>query len=461
MNPTRAHLPLLLLTVGCGAGLEPQLETNPICDISAVMSWTTRKPASSWVEVSQGGEALFRVGSDALSEEHEVIVVGMHAEGDYQLEAVSITEGGDELRSGPWDFTTGSLPEAFLQGELTAIEPALVQPGWVLTNVMTASYGPVILELLDEQGRVVWYYEHDGEDGGADIQPSWFPETGELLVGPHMAGGESPYIMDLKGEVSWTGPVQPGDPDALNIQHGQLHHAMFRLDDGDFVAVRSHSQQVDGDAVQGDKVVRFAPDGSERWSWNAFDHVAYDPDDRYLGLWWTHLNAVHWDEAAGVAYINSWVLGRVWKVDLASGEILWTLGEGGDFSAPDHDEPWFELAHAVELLDNGNLMLHDNGSSERGWSRVVEYALDESNMSAEIVWEYPGELADDPWHVISCGDVDQLDNGNRLVVGFKRIMELTMQGEKVWEYTWDHVPDEAPDLRSYQVEKIEALVEPL
>jgi hypothetical protein len=460
LTPSRAPL-LLLLAAGCSAGLEPRLEPNPVCDISAVMRWSTRKPASSWVEVSQGGEPLFRVGSDALVEEHEVIVVGMHAEGDYQLEAVSVTEGGDALRSGPWDFTTGSLPYEFLQGELTAHQPDLVEPGWVLTNVMTASYGPVILELLDEQGQVVWYYVHEGEDGGADIQPSWYPELGQVLVGPHLAGGESPYLMDLKGEVSWTGPEQPGDPDALNIQDGQLHHAMFRLDDGDFVAVRSRYQPVDGEPIQGDEVIRLDPAGEVVWSWNAFDHIAFDPDDLYLGLWWTHLNAVHWDEEAGVAYINSWVLGSTWKVDLASGEILWTLGEGGDFSAPDNPEPWFAYAHAVELLDNGNLLLHDNGSMERGWSRVVEYALDESTMSARIVWEYTGELAEDAWFVPSCGDVDQLPGGNRLVVAHKRILELTPQGEKAWEYTWDHVPDEAPDLRSYQAEKIEALVEAL
>jgi len=452
---------LALLATGCGPKLDASFDANPICGLSTVVTWSTDEPTSSWVEVSQGDEPLFRVGDDVPVMEHEVIVVGMTEQQDYQIEAVSVTDGGRELRSETQDFTTDALPHPWLQGHVSILDPDAVQPGWTATNVMTASIGPVIAELLNEAGQVVWYYIHDGDDGGADIQVSWFADTREMLIGPHVAGGEHAVRIDLKGVVSWEGPEQPGDPDAINIQDGQLHHVLWETDDGGHVAVQCHYEQVGDEDVQGDRVVWLDADNDEQWSWSAFDHLEYDPDDVFMGLWWTHLNSVAFDEEQDVAYINSWVQSKVWKVDRATGEILWTLGEGGDFAAdPDHETPWFEMAHSVDPIGDNHFIMHDNGSNDRHWSRVVEYALDETTMQAEIVWEYPGDLVDDQWYVVSCGDVDLLDNDNRLVVANTRIMEITPGGERVFEYNWIPV-DETPDLRSYQAERIEALVETL
>jgi hypothetical protein len=461
--PPRSTLATLLSlgALACGPALEASVKTNPICDISAVVSWSTDDPASAWVEVSAEGVEPFRVGSDELGTEHEVVVVGMEAGGSYSLEAVSTTEQGRELRSAAAPFDTPALPETFLQGELTEHDPALVAPGWILANVMTGSYGPVIAVMLNERGRVVWYYIHDGDDGGADIQLSWFPQRGSLLVGPHMAGGDRSFEMDLQGQIVWEGPTQPGEPGLFNIQDGQWHHVLFEADDGDIVTVESQYEEVDGEMVQGDRVVQLDRSSGETWSWSTFDHIPYDPGDIYLGLWWTHVNSVTMDLDEDVAYINSWVLGKTWKVDRASGEIIWTLGKGGDFLPPqDHETPWYAFAHSFDPIGDDHFLIYDNGSMERGWSRVVEYALDESTMEAEIVWEYPGDFTHDHWYVTSCGDVDQLDNGNRLVVAHRRIMELTMDGEMAWEYNW--IPtDDTDDLRSYQAERIDALALPI
>lgn len=458
---THTHLALTLLAAGCGPGLDASFEPNPICDLSSVVTWTTDEPSSSWVEVSQDHQTLFRVGADRPVTEHEVIVVGMTELQDYQLQAVSLTQEGRELRSATEDLTTGGLPHAWLQGHVSGLDASKTQPGWIAANVMTASIGPVIAVLLNEAGEVVWYYIHDGDDGGADIQVSWLAEQGELLIGPHMAGGDRAIKIDLKGVVSWEGPEQPGDPDSINIQDGQLHHVLWETDDGGHVSVESTYQMVGDEEIQGDRVVWLDPDNLEQWSWNAFDWVDYDPDDVFMGLWWTHLNSVAFDDDQGVAYINSWAQSKTWKVDRATGEVLWTLGEGGDFAPdPDSEYPWFEMSHSVDPLGDNHFHFYDNGSNDRHFSRVIELALDEATMQAEIVWEYPGTLAEDHWYVVSCGDVDLLDNGNRLVVANTRIMEITPPGEIVFEYNWIPV-DETPDLRSYQAEKIDALVDSL
>ncbi|MFH1469917.1 MAG: aryl-sulfate sulfotransferase [Pseudomonadota bacterium] len=450
-----------LLLAACGPALEPEVSVNPVCSLSAVVTWTTSDPASSWVEVGQEGEAAFRVGDYTAVTEHRVIVVGMHAEEGYQLEALSVTEGGRELRAEAYDFATGAIDPAYLQPAIHIPDPAAMQPGWTIANASTGSYTPITPVIFDEGGRLVWYYVHDGDDGGADMVISWLPESREVLVGPHVAAGDRPFQMDLAGEVSWLGPEQPGEPDLLNIQDGQLHHVWTRLENGDTVTVIADQRELDGDQVQGDRVVELTPEGEEAWSWSAFDHLVYDPDDVFMGIWWTHLNSVNLDEAEGLAYVNSWVQAKAWKIDRASGEILWTLGEGGDFAPdPDADEPWFANAHSFDPIGDGHYLFYDNGDSERHWSRVVEYALDEGTLQAELVWQYPEEPDDDRWYVMSGGDVDLLGNDNLLVVANERIIEVTREREIVWQLTWQPTAQLA-ELRSYQASRIPSLVEPI
>ena len=71
------------------------------------------------------------------------------------------------------------------------------------------------------------------------------------------------------------------------------------------------------------------------------------------------------------------------------------------------------MPHGMEH-DGDRWLFYDNRSDLTG-SRVVEYQVDEQNMEANIVWEYPGDYADDPWYADVWGDADWLSNGNVLV----------------------------------------------
>ncbi len=439
----------------CRPDIEAQLTANPICEISCLLSWSTDEPASSWVEFGANGALEARIGDDELVTDHEVVVVGLHAETDYLLQAVSQDAEGRELRSEQLEFAAGSLPEDYLVGEVDILDESAMEPGWTLANIMVGSLSPVKVVMLDSEGQPVWYYLHDGGDGRADIVASWLGD-GRVLVGPDFAPGERSLEIDLAGGVHWQGPEQPGDPDNnYNVFQGQLHHVLQRLDDGTHLSVRS---EIQGD-VHGDVVVQFDENEETTWSWSAFDHVEYDPKDVFMGVWWTHINSVNVDLERDLAWINSWVLDRAWQVDRGDGSILWTLGEEGDFAAdPAAEHPWFELAHSFDPIGDEHYLLYDNGSTTRGFSRVLEYALDLDAMRAEIVWEYPGEL-DDDWYNLSAGDVDLLPNGNRLVVAGTRLLELTEDRELVWQFQWSE--EEEHEVRSYQAERMPALTEAL
>ena len=66
-------------------------------------------------------------------------------------------------------------------------------------------------------------------------------------------------------------------------------------------------------------------------------------------------------------------------VEWASNRLLWSWGQG-ELLGP----------HEGRVLSNGNVLIFDNGSKERG-SRVIEV----DPLTDDVVWEYKGESPED------------------------------------------------------------------
>jgi hypothetical protein len=100
-------------------------------------------------------------------------------------------------------------------------------------------------------------------------------------------------------------------------------------------------------------------------------------------------------------------------------EVLWVWGEGE-----------LEWPHHPTMLDNGNILIFDNGVF-RKYSRVIE--LDPTTKT--IVWEY---VADPPesFYTAGKGSSQRLPNGNTLICEGDRgrVFEVTQNGEIVWEW---------------------------
>ncbi len=465
-----AILPALLAIyfLGCpSSGIDDlTLDENPGCAISCVVRWSTSTPSTSSVEFGEAGQLTHRIGRDELVTEHEVVVVGMHPEREYRLQAVSVSERGDEWRSGDLTFRAGDLPYSWMTGEVDIDVPGLREPGWTLANVCTGVFCPTVVVMLDETGQPVWYHVDADESGRADIEATWMAGD-RVLVGPGVASGRPVVQLDLQGQVVWEGPAQPdlGEDDFLDlIADGLMHHTMHPTADGNIITVLFELQ---GDAL-GDVIWEFDEDLQTTWRWNAFDHLQLDPDDLGLLGEWTHFNSVVVDPDEDVVYVNSWNLDHVYKIARADGAVLWTLGEGGDFTPdPTAEYPWFDGAHSVEFLGNDRFLLYDNGGGNRPFSRLVEYQLDPVAMSATLAWEYPGPGGGDEWYNYSWGEVDPLPNGNRLMSagngsqGYDqtRIQEVTPDGEIAWRMWW--TLDEEVAAGSFQVQRIPALAKRL
>ncbi len=407
----------------------PEVVEHPHNVLSCTVRWTTTAPATSRVEFGEGAELRYFVEDAELVEEHEVLVIGMRALRSHLLVAVSVTEDGTELRSDPIVFRTQPLPFVAAMTDVTVHDPARVQPGWTALNMHVGSvFAPSIAVFVDMDGEVVWYHQACADVGFGDIEVTLVEGPG-VLVGGSLAPGCAPVELDLAGEPLWSGPPQP---EAM-LATDSIHHTLQKLPNGHYLTMRYAFE----DSLLRDLIVELDEAGDVAWSWRADEHIPEALEEHIHG------NMAQLDLDAEAAYFASHQLHTLYKIDRPSGEILWELGEDGDFEVVGgHPDPWFKFAHAPEILPDGHLLVYDNGGgNKRTYTRVMEYAIDESEMTVEPVWEYPGELVEDDWYTVAWGDADRLDNGNTLINAGSlvnwdsdsRIFEVTPDGDKVWE----------------------------
>ena len=121
----------------------------------------------------------------------------------------------------------------------------------------------------------------------------------------------------------------------------------------------------------------------------------------------------------GHILLCSYMLDLVWVIDLENERILWGWGQG-----------YLESPHHPALLENGNILVFDNGNRRR-YSRVVEF----NPASREVVWNFTAEPPSsffDFWG----GANQRLPNGNTLITDSVkgRVFELTKDFQIAWEF---------------------------
>jgi len=87
------------------------------------------------------------------------------------------------------------------------------------------------------------------------------------------------------------------------------------------------------------------------------------------------------------------------------------------------------------MLDNGNILLFDNGAHREGFAPNYSRAVEVNPSTNKIVWEYKSDPPSDFYSAIM-GGCQRLPNGNTLICEalMGRVFEVTYEGEMVWEY---------------------------
>jgi hypothetical protein len=433
-----------------GSGMETMLSIsnlaiapNPNMTISCFVSWTTEEPASSEVDFGAGTYA-FRIRDAALVTDHRVLVIGMHAESDYKIKAVSST--GTKSGEAEGTFTTGALPGNLPTPTLTTKNAVTMQPGWTLMNTSGAQAASV-MAMYDEDGLPVWYFV----DGPGNTQGAIDVEFLGSSVLMSAGSGEPAREVDFSGTILWGGPANP-----VTTYPQTQTHTISKTSTGNYLLNIDYWIKTP-DATWIDALVQeIKPDSTQVWSWHLFDH---QPAAGTRGDV-CHGNAMTLDEVNNVLYYNCRFLGLL-KVDRITGNILWRIGGGydtttygpGDFTF-NPPESRFDDAHDPELHDDGTILFYDNGGYNNRppgglHSRVVEYQVDEKEKKATRTFEFPGDFSVDPWYsnnwyTPALGSAKRLANGNVLVAAgdpanlktdTARIFEVTREGEVAWQIT--------------------------
>ena len=171
-------------------------------------------------------------------------------------------------------------------------------------------------------------------------------------------------------------------------------------------------------------------DASNRivFEWHTFDYIAitnsfYDLTQQTID--YAHMNAVTIDPTDNNLLVSLRTTSEIVKINRQTGAVMWRLGGKMNMFTylGEHPEnaPLYTVGqHDVHRLANGHLMFFDNGNisgggvtpNDRTYSRAVEYALDETNMIAALVWEFRHT----PDISVPCtGNVQRFANGNTLI----------------------------------------------
>lgn len=279
---------------------------------------------------------------------------------------------------------------------------------------------------IEPAGRTRWYLPRETGGGGPAALP-----VGVKLLGDGKVAFVQDYGLYVVDELGTEVIAYVGQELGL----AGFHHDVIQLPSGNFMVLSYAFRDVYYPAVDetrhvaGDLIVEITAAGEVVWEWDSFDYL--DPtrirdsyfsslpiDDPWTGETaydWTHGNGVVFDVADDSVLVSmrhqDWIL----KIDHATGDLLWRLGDEGDFTLM--EGTWFYHQHSPQWQPDGSLLLYDNGiqnpnlADELERSRSVRYEIDEEMGTAVQVWE-----ARSSYQSGIAGDADRLSNGNVLEV---------------------------------------------
>jgi hypothetical protein len=246
-----------------------------------------------------------------------------------------------------------------------------------------------------------------------------------------------------------------------------VHHEIWPLPDGSFYALVRRTRKHRGLTIRISDITLFSGEGQVLEAWSAYDnleHIKRALDTRSFfdtvldsleasGTRIADLDtlppAVHRAKTGGrtmydyfhmntVSVLPDTRLGRedprfragnlltcfrnvnqIAVLDRDSMEIVWAWGEGR-----------LEWPHHPTMLDNGNILIFDNGVV-RQFSRVIEL----NPVTERVEWEYVGDPPE-TFYSRTRGSAQRLPNGNTLICEGDRgrCLEVTREGEVVWEW---------------------------
>jgi arylsulfate sulfotransferase len=413
------------------------VQANPLNSLSTIVTFTATNADSARVLYSTPGDTAAATPFVALTgDSGRIATLGLLPNATYSntLEVY----GAHGRTAEPFQFATGPL-SPYVQTAVLNISGSF-GPGYTLVSPILYTGDSVLMVIFDSKGRVRWYREFPpgtgsveskqqknghftlaiGGSQGDDNVPETYDEilpTGEVIANYAPPAGEQMDSHELIETGTVNAPI--------------LHFFGYTSRPFDFSALGGPANGTG----MGHQLIREFPAGSVQFLWDAWDHytiqdwiepTGVDPPDDF-----DHANSLAFDLDSN--YVVSFRhMGAIVKLNYQTGARMWQLGgRQTQFTILKDPLGFFSGQHSVRVLDNGNILLYDNGLRHTPpHTRAAEYTLDLTKMTATLVWEY------EPNPVIftdAVGSVQRLKSGNTLV-GFGlagQIHEVNAQGKLV------------------------------
>jgi hypothetical protein len=415
---------------GCDASVFASvgLEAAPM-DMVFWARWSAVEavPTRTVMQTSTGRSYTSAWGEPAVEGEHLIFGTPAGAQVSVTIEAdLGHCVASSEVITGQ----AGALPADLVPPAATWAE---VQDGFVAVPLIGVEQNHALI--LDGAGDVVWYASF----------PWWLARAHMSLDGRSLVGINGSPGKSTDGHVEIV-DLATGERTRFSVPG--IHTDLTEISPGRFaVAAWEIREFVDGEGVVhkmlGDRVL-VLEDGQEPVElWNVY--TWFTPDlgrDWYKGWYladpevedWSHLNGLDHEEEEGALYLSLTGLQQVVKVDVETGEQLWSMG------VPDSDFPdsggLILQPHGVQGLPGDRILVFNRRRSTEGaCSTVDELAYDVAAGTVGLVWKHQST---DCHQVHFLGNAHRLEGGDTLVSWSTAgvVDRVSPEGEVVWSLGW-------------------------
>lgn len=454
-----AALSLLALCMGCGA-----------TGTSSSVSSTSNPQVALYVfNARSAGEVTVEFGPTTAygfeTSQHDIpsggapiriYVAGMRANTLYHMRAVAKYSDGTTQTDPDQTFTTSKYSTTLPQITATTSSGQTPQPGIELINELGTPAAPIVA--TDLSGNIIWAY----------VPSTPIPAPALLQAPKLLPNGD--FLTVIGSIPAIPNTIPPGTPAWIreidlvgntinqltlaqlnlelqvanyNVTLVTLHHDVTILPNGHILVLGATFKNVvlAGETtptqVLGDVIVDLDTNLNPVWVWNEFDHLEVSGHLGWEFPDWTHTNAILYSKDDGNLLVSlraqNWIVKVDYNNGAGTGDVIWRLGEGGDFTLKGGVDPtdWFYAQHGpnfttanttgifgLTVMDNGNDRQYPSGppnivcatgTAPPCYSTIQVFQINEVTKTATLTFHQilPGNL-----YSYFGGDSEVLPNGD-------------------------------------------------
>lgn len=290
---------------------------------------------------------------------------------------------------------------AYASYSITAHNPGKAYQGKTIFGDTSSSVDKIVE--IDMDGNVLWQYQipvalYRGKHGKRNhLNDVELLPDGNILFNIALVGA---YEISKDGGLVW------------KHLDSEMSHDVDRLENGNTLYVRGWVNR------GGVHVVEVDPDGNEVWSWDGMETYNKKPFNKVSHQGWFHVNGIT-RMKNGNTLISVRNLSRLVEVDkdgkMVSEKVFGKKGKGS------LKKKNIIAQHDPEVLSNGGIIVPLTKVN-----KVIELSPERKK-----VWEWQDPAGKKAKKGIR--DANRLPNGNTLIVQFNKIIEVTKNGDTVWE----------------------------